>query len=89
MALSKLNNDSFGDTAVHGRRNMLINGGMLVSQRGTTFSETTAATYTTDRWLRHVGSSFNFDTTITQSTTVPAGTGLTHSLKVEADAAVA
>tara|TARA_R100001440_G_scaffold17687_1_gene29720 strand:- start:323 stop:1432 length:1110 start_codon:yes stop_codon:yes gene_type:complete len=69
-------------------RNMLINGQHLISQRGTTFSETTAASYTTDRWLRHVGSSFNFDTTITQSTTVPAGTGLTHSLKVEADAAV-
>ena len=57
-------------------RNMLINGQHLISQRGTTFSETTAASYTTDRWLRHVGSSFNFDTTITQSTTVPAGTGL-------------
>jgi len=86
MALTTVRPDGVGfDT---GRRNMLINGGMLVSQRGTTFSETTAATYTTDRWLRHVGSSFNFDTTITQSTTVPAGTGLTHSLKVEADAAV-
>ena len=86
MALTTVRPDGVGfDT---GRRNMLINGGMLVSQRGTTFSETTAASYTTDRWLRHVGSSFNFDTTITQSTTVPAGTGLTHSLKVEADAAV-
>ena len=86
MALTTVRPDGVGfDT---GRRNMFINGGMLVSQRGTTFSETTAASYTTDRWLRHVGSSFNFDTTITQSTTVPAGTGLTHSLKVEADAAV-
>ena len=71
-----------------GRRNLIINGAMQISQRGTTFSETTAATYTTDRWLRHIGSSFNLDTTITQSTTVPAGTGFTHSLKVEADAAV-
>ena len=71
-----------------GRRNLIINGAMQVSQRGATFSETTAATYTTDRWLRHIGSSFNLDTTITQSTTVPAGTGFTHSLKVEADAAV-
>ena len=96
MALIKINTRSIPDSAVTpakvsanlGRRNLIINGAMQVSQRGTTFSETTAATYTTDRWLRHIGSSFNLDTTITQSTTVPAGTGFTHSLKVEADAAV-
>ena len=38
MALSKLNNDSFDDTAVHGRRNILINGAMQVAQRGTSGS---------------------------------------------------
>ena len=35
MALSKLNNDSFDDTAVHGRRNLIINGAMQVAQRAT------------------------------------------------------
>ena len=35
MALSKLNNDSFADTAVHGRRNIIINGAMQIAQRGT------------------------------------------------------
>ncbi len=77
-----------GSQSAQGNRNMIINGAMAVSQRATSFSETTAATYTTDRWLRHVGNSFNFDTTITQSTTVPAGTGLPNSLKVAVDTAV-
>ena len=39
MALSKLNNDSFDDTAVHGRRNLVINGAAQIYQRG---SSTTA-----------------------------------------------
>jgi hypothetical protein len=77
-----------GSQTALSNRNIIINGAMAVSQRATSFSETTAATYTTDRWLRHVGNSFNFDTTITQSTTVPAGTGLPNSLKVAVDTAV-
>lgn len=39
MALSKLNNDSFDDTAVHGRRNLVINGAAEIYQRN---SSTTA-----------------------------------------------
>ena len=77
-----------GSQTALSNRNLIINGAMAVSQRATSFSEKTAATYTTDRWLRHVGNSFNFDTTITQSTTVPAGTGLPNSLKVAVDTAV-
>lgn len=34
MALSKIRNDSLEDTAVHGRRNLIINGAMQVAQRG-------------------------------------------------------
>ena len=71
-----------------GRKNMLINGDMRVAQRGTSFSNTTQRQYTTDRWSSAVGSSFNLDTTITQSTTVPSGEGFKYSLKVEADSVV-
>jgi len=85
MTLIKVNNRSSEDTAIHGRRNLLHNGAMQVAQRGTSFAETTAASYTLDRWLRAVGSSFNFDTTITQSTDVPSGEGFKYSLKVECD----
>lgn len=35
MALSTIQNNSFADTAVHGRRNLIINGAMQVAQRGT------------------------------------------------------
>ena len=38
MALSKIRNDSLADTAVHGRRNIIINGAMQVAQRGTSTS---------------------------------------------------
>ena len=72
-----------------GRRNLLYNGAMQIAQRGTSHSGGTSnALYTLDRWATAVGSSFNLDTTITQSTTVPAGEGFAYSLKVEADAVV-
>ena len=83
MPLSKIQLSS-----TTGRRNLIINGAMKVAQRGTSFAETTAASYTLDRWLRAVGSSFNFDTTITQSTDVPSGEGFKYSLKVECDTVV-
>ena len=48
MPLSKLNNDSFAGTAVHGRRNLIINGAMQVAQRGTSFDQSDE--YTLDRF---------------------------------------
>lgn len=50
MALSKLNNDSFGDTAVHGRRNLIINGAANVNQRGDSTGVTADGYYGPDRW---------------------------------------
>mgnify|MGYP003133012917 CR=1 FL=1 len=63
MALSKLNNDSFADTAVHGRRNLIINGAMQVAQRDT--SSTSSGIQTVDRFS-YLAST---DATITQSQT--------------------
>jgi len=48
MALSTINNSSMADTAVHGVRNLIINGAMQVAQRGT--SSTSAGIQTVDRF---------------------------------------
>lgn len=73
---------------IGGRRNLFYNPKFDVAQRGTSFSKTTTSIFTLDRWQAASGSSFNLDTTITQSTTVPSGQGFKHSLKVEADSVV-
>jgi hypothetical protein len=89
MALSKIKGsqlsddsitvDQIADTAVHGRRNLIINGAMQVSQRGT--SSTSSGVHTCDRW------NVNFQTfdqlAITQSQSTTAPSGFANSLKVE------
>jgi len=51
MPISTINNASFADTAVHGRRNLIINGAMQVTQRGTSFSSISSDQYTLDRFI--------------------------------------
>jgi len=77
MALSKIRNDSLEDTAVHGRRNLIINGAMQVFQRGGSLTGTQNATYLVDRFQTRA-SAGSLD--VPQSTTAPAG--FTTSLKV-------
>ena len=60
-------NSGFGQL---GNRNLIINGAMQVAQRGTSFTAT-GNEYTVDRFSHHTGSSFNFDTTTTQSSDAP------------------
>ena len=67
-------------------RNVIINGAMTISQRGSTFSHVGSSNtniLTMDRWkVRRSGS--EFDTTITQSTDSPDG--FANSLKITPDA---
>jgi len=76
------------DSGALSNRNIIINGAMRVAQRGTSFSGSTGVVQLVDRWHTPIGTSFNLDTTITQSTTVPTGEGFMNSLKVEADSVV-
>ena len=69
------------DSSALSNRNLIINGGMKVAQRGTSFSTSTSSIYTLDRFQSAVGSSFNFDLTLTQSTDSP--TGFSNSLKMK------
>lgn len=61
MALSKIKTSSIADTAVRGRRNLIINGGMQVWQRGTDFNTITNGQYTTDRFFINRTHTVNVD----------------------------
>ena len=72
MALSTIQNNSFADTAVHGRRNLIINGAMQVWQRGTIITgKTSGNNFIADRHYLSLGSAGTW--TIEQSTDAPVG----------------
>ncbi len=58
MALSKIRNDSLEDTAVHGVRNLIINGAMQVAQHGTSKAmahDGNTSVYVVDRFTMAFG----------------------------------
>ncbi len=66
-----------------GRRNMIINGAMNVSQRGTSITGITSGNNrTADRFSLSTGASGG-TYTLSTTTTVPSGEGFNHSLKVD------
>ena len=75
MALSKIKSSSMADTAIHGRRNLIINGAMQVAQRGTSVSSITSSGYkTVDRWYTNAsGATYSQSQ---ESVTVGGETGL-------------
>ena len=79
MAITRIGKPAIADIRGVNFRNIIINGDMSVSQRGT--SHTTASGYTLDRWHLNDGTSGEF--TITQSTTVPTGQGFSSSYKLD------
>jgi len=84
MALIKLNNRSSEDNAIHGRRNLIINGAMQVAQRATSATGIGAngtAYHTLDRWQIETGGSNSGRFTMSQSSDAPSGFG--SSLKLD------
>jgi hypothetical protein len=79
MAITRIGKPAIADVRGVNFRNIIINGDMSVSQRGT--SHTTASGYTLDRWHLNDGTSGEF--TVTQSTTVPTGQGFSSSYKLD------
>jgi len=73
------------DSGALSNRNMIINGEFAVSQRGTSFTMASANMYSIDRWLLSRGSSFDWQSTVTQSSDTPSG--FSNSLKVAVDTA--
>ena len=76
--------DQIADTSVHGRRNLVSNGAMLINQRGSvTAASGTALTYGgPDRWRIYKQDSTAV-LNISQSTDVPSGQGFKYSYKVD------
>jgi len=75
-----------GGVSNFGRKNYIINGGMFVSQRGTSFASPTSTDYTLDRW-QNTYSQDTGATTISQSSTSPDLFG--SSLKIDCTTAEA
>jgi len=78
MALTRIQPPAVADVREPNFRNILINGDMAVSQRGTSF---TSNGYTLDRFT--MDESTDGAVTVTQDTDVPAGYGFASSLKVD------
>ncbi len=79
MPISTVNNASFADTAVHGRRSLIVNGAMQVAQRGDVTGISSNSYGGPDRFRLNVLSLGTFS--ISQSTTAPAG--FVNSYKVD------
>jgi len=81
MALSKIQVSSMADNTIHGRRNIVINGGMLVAQRSTSATGVGSgfAYPTLDRYK--IVPSTSGRATMSQSTDAPDG--FANSLKLE------
>lgn len=87
MALSKIDESSWGGTQLGGRKNAVINGAMKISQRGNSFdkdSYTGGKFYSLDRFYFQ-GSVPSIDMTVEQSSDAPSATGLRNSIKVTID----
>ena len=70
------------NSQIGGRRNIIINGGMQVAQRGTSVSSITSTGYRTlDRFVLDISSLGTW--TMSQSTDVPSGQGFANSLKLD------
>ena len=91
-----ISNQGTGGIAIDGmpHRNLIINGDMRISTRGTSFANPGNGSYTLDRWRIYYGSAGVV--TVTQDTDTPtvaeAGTDFVNSLKVDvttADASIA
>ena len=72
------------DLVSAGRKNMVINGDMRISQRGTSFTPAVEFGYTLDRWVTFLTQTGSFN--VTQETTSPPD-GFTHYLRVTSTAA--
>ena len=81
MPLSKIKTNSITDEVFEAGSNLIINGGMTISQRGSTFADLGNGYYGVDRFI--IYHSDDGAVTVSQDTTVPAGQGFKNSMKFD------
>jgi len=69
------------DNAIHGNRNLIINGAMQVAQRGTSTTSANSSTFFADRFYYESGSMDALVIDTAQVADAPVGTGLKYSIK--------
>ena len=82
MAVSKITQNSMDSSAIHGRRNMIINGAMEVYQRNTSVASVSDNTYVVQDRMNFFSSNDGV-ITVTADSTHPTGAGFSKSLKVD------
>jgi len=85
MAITRIGKPAIADVRGVNFRNIIINGGMDIAQRGTSFTGlgNGDSAYTVDRFKWSEEGSMTNEWTVSQSTTVPSGQGFAKSLKVD------
>ena len=83
--ITSINDLNYPSAGPLSNRNLIINGAMQVAQRGASFSMSTTALFCTDRFKAVQGSSFDWQSTLTQESDGPDG--FSKSLKVNVDTA--
>jgi hypothetical protein len=89
MAISKIPSAGFQDNVKF--RNLIINGGMDIAQRGTSFTSVSNTAYHLDRFQLYMQNESSVYT-VTQSSETPTGQGFSNSMKLDvttADTSVA
>ena len=81
MAITRIGNPALADVREPNFRNIVINGDMSLSQRGTSASSQTTSAYLLDRWKYAIASQGTW--TMSQSTDVPTGQGFVKSFKAD------
>ena len=82
MAITRIGNPAIADQRGINFRNIIINGGMDLAQRGTSQASITSAGYhTIDRFRNNIDTAGTW--TASQSTDVPTGQGFAYSMKLD------
>ena len=84
LTVDNINTTSVNNNQASGRKNIIINGGHNIAQRGTAAVTVTgsAAFRCVDRWKTDIDGSGGGDFSHSQATDVPDGVGLTNSSKI-------